>query len=117
MGQQGLCQKRALSGAPFDDCADSSPPCRPSIYQDGFARAMRSDMDIPTDEDRALAISMCQRCILAYSRVAPEVIRNAQTVGELRCYVKEMQARECMLNGYDGQDDREQEGLTGGAIR
>mmetsp|Transcript_94795 Transcript_94795/g.178368 ORF Transcript_94795/g.178368 Transcript_94795/m.178368 type:complete len:118 (+) Transcript_94795:60-413(+) len=108
---QSLCQRRAAPGiAPQEHTRrrSSSPVPTPSRWtspfpsKDGTAQA--------TAEDKAVAISLCEKCILAYSRVAMETIHSAGTVAELHEYVKDLQARERMLGGYTGKEDRRKEG-------
>mmetsp|Transcript_56944 Transcript_56944/g.133757 ORF Transcript_56944/g.133757 Transcript_56944/m.133757 type:complete len:109 (+) Transcript_56944:1-327(+) len=101
-------------------------PCRrraqsPGIVPTASARGASLDVIAPglpanapaQEPHRRRTEDECQKCVLAYSRVGPQVIRGAKTVGELREYLADLQARERMLNGYEGDDVREENGLTG----
>lgn len=54
---------------------------------------------------------------MAYSRVGPESLSQCKTVGELDDYVADLEARERLLAGYVGADEREREGLGSKAQR
>mmetsp|Transcript_9967 Transcript_9967/g.28341 ORF Transcript_9967/g.28341 Transcript_9967/m.28341 type:complete len:140 (-) Transcript_9967:120-539(-) len=137
----GLCSCRrrastteaddALSG---DDDGDESSPSA-AVDADGVRRrrpgrasspvgrrgssagealfAGRGAAEPSTDEDKAVASERCLRCRLACSRVALETIHGKNTIGQLRDYVKDMEDREAMLNGFEGAEDRQREGLAG----
>eukprot|EP00928_Gymnodinium_smaydae_P023691 TRINITY_DN1944_c1_g2_i1.p2 TRINITY_DN1944_c1_g2~~TRINITY_DN1944_c1_g2_i1.p2 ORF type:complete len:119 (-),score=17.43 TRINITY_DN1944_c1_g2_i1:404-760(-) len=115
MGQ--LCCRRSQSPVPAwgQDQAAAASRADTSLRRRGGPDLFpgRADYEAATEQDRAIAEECGRKCVLAYSRVAMESLRASHTVGELREYVEGLQARERMLNGYDGADDREREGLVG----
>mmetsp|Transcript_44905 Transcript_44905/g.106583 ORF Transcript_44905/g.106583 Transcript_44905/m.106583 type:complete len:108 (-) Transcript_44905:72-395(-) len=102
---QGPCRRRAPAGdVPRDGLAQrASDAIAPGVPNAAPA----------TEVHRRRAEDECRKCVLAYSRVGPQMIQGARTVGELREYLADLQARERMLNGYEGDDVREVSGLTG----
>ncbi|CAJ1327548.1 unnamed protein product [Effrenium voratum] len=89
----GLCRRRAAISEPENDRHDR--------------RA------VPSNAQRAAAEELCEQCTLAYSRVGRESLWQCKTVGDLDDYVADLQARERLLAGYTGGEDRQQAGLTG----
>eukprot|EP00913_Durusdinium_trenchii_P000312 g285.t1 len=69
--------------------------------------------DPVTAVDRRRAEERCERCTLAYSRVGHESLAECTTVGELEDYVADLEARERLLAGYTGVEERQREGLVG----
>merc|ERR1719188_2100211 len=106
----GLCSRRR-AGEPMEEaCAGDASS---TFAQPLDAFGARDDTEPATDQDRMLARSLCARCRLACSRVAMEALGELYTVGQLRDYVSDMQARERMLNGFDGEEERKMKGLSG----
>eukprot|EP00405_Crypthecodinium_cohnii_P009896 CAMPEP_0206426676 /NCGR_PEP_ID=MMETSP0324_2-20121206/4519_1 /ASSEMBLY_ACC=CAM_ASM_000836 /TAXON_ID=2866 /ORGANISM="Crypthecodinium cohnii, Strain Seligo" /LENGTH=103 /DNA_ID=CAMNT_0053891675 /DNA_START=35 /DNA_END=346 /DNA_ORIENTATION=- len=103
MGQ--ACQRRASPASQAENDSYSEPIC------EMFGKPESEDA---TQEDKNRAVEICQQCRLAYSRVATQSINQKKTIGQLLRYVQDMQDREAMLNGFDGEDDRVREGLAGG---
>ena len=103
----GVCRKSAGEAAAAD-----SGSGRPSWLTRG-PFAGRVDDEQATMEDKSFADHLCQKCVLSYSRVSKESIMGARTIGDLRDYISELRSRENQLNGFDGEDDRVKEGLTG----
>ncbi|CAE7410508.1 unnamed protein product [Symbiodinium natans] len=75
-------------------------------------KELRSRSSIATAAERRQAEERCEQCVLAHSRVGRESLAQCKTVGELEDYVADLEARERLLAGYVGADEREREGLA-----
>ncbi|CAK0860834.1 unnamed protein product [Prorocentrum cordatum] len=99
------CDGPSLGCAPPGRAARASSPAARADRQhrraasSAFAFSDRADDEAVSPEDRASAIRLGAGCVLAFSRVARESLGKARTLGELRAYLSDLQAREDMLNG------------------